>query len=86
MSRKMERTEQATFLGCEHYEENGAFGRITSSSRVGGKCARESNDPNRARAIVIGPMPDFSAAQAVMIVMRANKNCFCFTSRRPATL
>jgi hypothetical protein len=81
MSRKMERTEQATFLGCEHDKENGASGRITASSRVGGKCASEGDDPDSARAIVIGAMPNFSTAHAVMIVVRANENCFCFKLR-----
>jgi hypothetical protein len=73
MSRKMERTEQATFLGCEHDEKNRTSGRITASSSVGGKCASESDHPDSARAIVIGAVPNFSTARTVMIVVRANR-------------
>jgi len=75
----VEGSQQAAFFGCEDYEENRPLG-LTGCSE--GMC--QFDDPYCAGAVVVGSVPDFIAAAAVVIVLRGDEKWFLARALGPS--
>jgi len=72
---QVERAEQPALFGGKDDKKNGAFrSEAGSGFGVGRKGVRQLDHANRAGAVVVGAVPDFATAHAVMIVVAAHQN------------